>query len=43
MANVMMKDFYMKSVLLKVIGKSLSPITLDIQVSYTYFSGMYLL
>lgn len=42
MANAMMKDFSMKSVSLKVISKSLSPITLDIQVSYTYFSGMYL-
>lgn len=39
MANAMMKDFYMKSVSLKVIGKSLSSITLDIQVSYTYSLG----
>lgn len=40
---MMMTDFYMKSESLKVVGKSLFPITLDNQASYTYFFGMYLL
>lgn len=35
MAKEMMKDFYKKTVSLKVISKFLSPITLDIQVYYT--------
>lgn len=38
MANMMVMDFYTKSVSLQAIVNSLSPITLDIQVSYKYFS-----
>lgn len=42
MANAMVKDFYTELVSFEIISKSLSPSTLDVEVFYTYFSGMYL-